>query len=92
METAEDIVVELGGALAGMRDSVSVAQGQPVVAPKILTDEEHQALEILGYEPTDLDGLMRFSPWSIAKLSQILVALELKNAITNENGFYLRLA
>jgi len=92
VETAEDIVVELGGALAGMRDRVSDVQGQPVVAPKILTDEERQALEILGYEPADLDELMRFSPWSVAKLSQILVALELKNAITNENGFYLRLA
>ncbi|HIG67655.1 MAG TPA: hypothetical protein EYQ44_07550 [Porticoccaceae bacterium] len=63
----------------------------PPVASKILTDEEHQALEILGYEPIVLDELMHFSPWSVAKLSQILVALELKNTIANENGFYQRL-
>ncbi|MFM1604366.1 MAG: hypothetical protein ACKJRM_06245, partial [Porticoccaceae bacterium] len=61
------------------------------VMAKILTDEEQQVLEILGYEPIDLDGLMRFSPWSVAKLSQILVALELKNTVANDNGFYQRL-
>ena len=91
VETAADIIVELGGALAGMRDSLSTHDNSPSVAPKILTDEEYQALGILGYEPIDLDGLMHFSPWSVAKLSQILVALELKNTIVNENGFYQRL-
>lgn len=91
VETAADIVVELGGALAGMRGSISSAQSQPSVMAKRLTEEELQVLEILGYEPIDLDGLMRFSPWPIAKLSQILVALELKDIIANENGFYLRL-
>jgi predicted Rossmann fold nucleotide-binding protein DprA/Smf involved in DNA uptake len=91
VETAADIIAELGGALAGMRDSISKPHSSPSVAAKILTDEEHQALGILGYEPIDLDGLMHFSPWSVARLSQILVALELKNIIVNENGFYQRL-
>tara|TARA_B100000795_G_scaffold255821_1_gene227789 strand:+ start:861 stop:1994 length:1134 start_codon:yes stop_codon:yes gene_type:complete len=91
VETAADIVAELGGALAGMKNSISAAQDQSSVMAKILTDEEQQVLEILGYEPIDLDGLMRFSPWSVAKLSQILVALELKNTVANDNGFYQRL-
>jgi predicted Rossmann fold nucleotide-binding protein DprA/Smf involved in DNA uptake len=42
----------------------------------------------VNYEPIDLDGLMGFSPWPVAKLSQILAALELKSTVANENGFY----
>jgi predicted Rossmann fold nucleotide-binding protein DprA/Smf involved in DNA uptake len=57
-----------------------------------LDQQEDDLLKILGFDPVDLDSLGRETNLPIARLSELLVGLELKGIICNENGFYQRLA
>jgi predicted Rossmann fold nucleotide-binding protein DprA/Smf involved in DNA uptake len=54
----------------------------------LLSDEESQLLELLDYQPLLVDELV--TPWSMDKLSQLLIALELKGAIVSEQGYFSR--
>ena len=89
-EKADDIVIELKGALAGLRDHLPPANIESALAVDF--DEDQRALlAIIGFDPIDLDSLSRASNWPAEKLSQALVCLELCRAIDNNNGFYQRL-
>jgi len=48
-------------------------------------------LDLMGFELVDLETLIERSQWSVTKLLQMLISLELRNAIANENGCYQRL-
>lgn len=88
VESADDIISELGGALAGVAAAV---QETPLKKP-ILDEQETQLLTALGFEPVDLDSLAQNTNLPIEKLAELLISLELKGIICNENGFYQRLA
>jgi predicted Rossmann fold nucleotide-binding protein DprA/Smf involved in DNA uptake len=45
----------------------------------------------LGFDPKDMDSLVTEGLFSIADLSRLLVALEIKGLIESQNGFYQRL-
>ena len=89
-EKADDIVIELKGALAGLRERLPQVNVES--AFEVDFDEDQRALlAIIGFDPIDLDSLSRASNWPAEKLSQTLVCLELCRAIDNNNGFYQRL-
>ena len=87
VETAKDIVGELGGALAGVASGTQ--DGLPL-AP-LLDKQESALLEILGFEPVALDRLSQETQLPAQTLSQLLISLELKGIVCSENGFYQRL-
>jgi len=55
-----------------------------------LSGDEIQVLEQMGYEVCCIDQLSVQSGFSIAELSQILVALELKGVVEQREGGYIK--
>ena len=51
--------------------------------------DEAQLLDILDYEPIQIDELD--TPWPMDKLLQLLIALELKGVVVSEQGHYSRI-
>lgn len=89
MQEAEDIITELAGALAGLNESIS--QPLSVRVEQDFDNNEQALLDLMGFELVDLETLIERSQWSVTKLLQMLISLELRNAIANENGCYQRL-
>ena len=89
MQEAEDIITELAGALAGLNASVS--QVLSVRVEQDFDNEEQALLDLMGFELVDLETLIERSHWSVTKLLQMLISLELRNVVANENGCYQRL-
>jgi len=87
VETAADIIAELAGPLAGLQDSLPQPPAATVAAT--LDTEETHLLNQLGFEASDRDSLSTHFP--AEKLSQLLISLELKGVISNEDGLYQRL-
>lgn len=84
VETAKDIVAELGGALAGVECSAKEA-----LRPSAeLNQQESGLLAIMGFESVTLDCLSQATELPAETLSQLLVGLELKGIVCQENGFY----
>ena len=54
-----------------------------------LSQEEAQLLDMLDYEPIQIDELD--TPWPMDKLLQLLIALELKGVVVSEQGHYSRI-
>lgn len=98
VESGDDIVSELGGALAGVADEAgtlganigSAARSIPA-EPSALNQQESKLLKMLGFEPMDIDTLSQDHGVPVETLSELLIGLELKGIICNENGFYQRL-
>ena len=82
VEQAANIVTELAGALAGLIENLHAVD---------FDEDQRLLLDIIGFDPVDLDTLSRASMWPAEKLSQTLVRLELCHAIDNNNGYYQRL-
>jgi len=95
VESTAEIVAEIAGPLASYGEkykelcALSTDNTQSPSAPPVaLTDEESQLLEMLGFDPILVDQLN--TPWPMEKLSQLLVSLELKEVIINEQGYFQR--
>ena len=89
VETADDIISELGGMLAYK------AQGTEQIAmpnsTSALDDTTRRILDKLGFDPTDLDTLMARTQLAPAVLSGLLVQLELEGWVEQRAGMYTRL-
>ena len=89
VETADDIINELGGMLAYK------AQGTEQIATpnstSALDDTASRILDKLGFDPTDLDSLMARTQLAPAVLSGLLVQLELEGWVEQRAGMYTRL-
>jgi len=89
VETADDIINELGGMLAYK------AQGTEQIAASSSTssldDTARRVLDKLGFDPTDLDTLMARTQLAPAALSGLLVQLELEGWVEQRAGMYTRL-
>jgi DNA processing protein len=93
VERAEEIVEQLKGSLAGLALTASSTK-TPALSSTLepqLDDDEQRLLLRLGYEPTDMDSLITDGSFSVAELSRLLVALEIKGLIESQNGLYQRL-
>lgn len=87
VESVTDIVDELRGPLGVL--SEQLAKAEPVRQLPELSLEETKLLELMGYDPILIDDI--HSPWSMEQLSQLLVSLEIKGVISNQQGYYQRL-
>ena len=82
VESADDIVEQLGGLLAGFHQAVTLDkeavlnQGAPGLTPV-----EKQALDTLGYEPALIDQLIQRSELVIDELMAALITLEIKGLV-----------
>lgn len=88
VEAADDIISELGGAIAGIAQTT---QDMPLNQP-VIDQQETALLKALGFDPVDLNSLSQDTSLPVERLSELLIGLELKGIICNENGFYHRLA
>ena len=98
VETAAELVAELSGPLAryGELRADSADNSSPesqslleINSMDELTAEESALLDMLGFDPLQIDDLN--TPWPMDKLLQLLIALELKELISNEQGYFQRL-
>lgn len=84
VETAADIVEQLGGLLA-YKDCEASAPPTPAYS-----EEEESVLRQLGFDPLDLDTLVARTGMTASLLSRVLVNLELQVAIASHNGRFSR--
>jgi DNA processing protein len=89
VETAEDIVAQLGGILAFK--AVEAGAG-PVAAALPVSPEASQVLAALGHDPADVDLLVARTRLPVAGLTAALVELELAGRVEHRDGQYSRLA
>lgn len=89
VETADEVVAELGGALGGFGEAIVKQQSKK--SKLDLDKTQIELLDILSFDPVSLDTLVELSKWPIGKLAPVLVSLELSGFIANDNGFYQRL-
>lgn len=86
VETAQDVVEELG-ALAGFAAQARVLHaGAPATAGAPLTAAHQQVLDALGYDPADIDALVERSGLTPQAISSILLALELRGLVLPDGG------
>jgi len=89
VETADDIINELGGMLAYKAQRTE--QIEAPISTSALDDTASRVLEKLGFDPTDLDTLMARTQLAPAALSGLLVQLELEGWVEQRAGMYNRL-
>lgn len=83
VETADDIVAQLGGLLAFKRaESGAETEQQP--------PEQSLLLDAMGFDPVDMDRLIARTGLPVSAINQQLVTLELAGRVENRNGLYLR--
>jgi DNA processing protein len=83
VESAADIVDQLGGILSYLEPEKTDL--------KVPESTHSKLLEAMGFDPVDMDTLVRRTGFTVAELSRDLVELELEGVIVNNNGFYDRL-
>ena len=88
VETAEDIVVQLGGMLAFKR-AEALAAAEPTQAT--VSVEATQVLAALGHDPADVDILAARTGLPVAGLTGALVELELAGRVEHRDGRYFPL-
>jgi DNA processing protein len=85
VETAQDILEELGGLLPA-------ATRNPVTKNAKAKDSDFALLNHLGFDPVDMDTLRARCGLTVAELSAMLLALELEGHIsTLPGGLYQRI-
>ena len=87
VESVTEIVDELHGPLGAL--SEQLAKAEPVKQSPELSPEETELLELMGYDPILIDDI--HSPWPTDQLSQLLVSLEIKGVISNQQGYFQRM-
>jgi len=93
VETAQDIMDELGALAAALDRGVTTASpsGSRETTPQL--DEDYaQLLESIGFENTSIDMLVKTTHLTPAEVSSMLLQLEMNGYIAaNPGGFYNRL-
>ena len=91
VETTAELVEEIVGPLSSYGEKYKSLISAPLEKPTVdkLNDEESQLLDMLDYEPLQIDELD--TPWPMDKLLQLLIALELKGIIVSEQWYYTRI-
>lgn len=84
VETADDIIEELG-ALAGFM-AAPVAAATRSMMPVVEDAREARLLELLGHDPVDMDTLIQRSGLTAAAVSSMLLAMELRGLVEAQPG------
>lgn len=82
VETAQDIVTELGGGLAYLKEQAAnnTLQNSP----------QHWLLEHLGFDPVSLDTLVSRSEAPVEQVTSELLGLELEGLVSQRGGLFYR--
>lgn len=88
VETARDIVEQLGGYLGYQNDLFATSQE----ASLELSEKERHILDALGHDPADLDTLADNSHLDVGELSALLIGLQLKGAVAETAAGFERTA
>lgn len=84
VETADHIIEELGAGLASL---IETAVEQPTeTANTALSDEYHELLNAMGFDPVTTDQLVEMTRFSAAEISSMLLLMELQGLVTSEAG------
>ncbi len=89
VETADDIINELGGMLAYKAEGAEQTETPDTISQ--LDGTSKQILEALGFDPADLDTLIADTQLAAATLSAQLVQLELEGWVEQRSGLYSRI-
>ena len=85
--TVMDIMEELQGWLPMVEEKVCEGENHG----QLLEPVEQELLNLLGFDPANLDLLQNRSQWPMAELMASLTSLELKGLVENQGGIYTRL-
>jgi len=91
LEGVANLAGELGNALQNrLHTPISTAVTGPTPVPD-LPDPDYQRLwEALGHDPTGMDSLIERSGLTAAKLSSMLLLMELQGSVSSAHGRYSR--
>ncbi len=85
VESAQDIVDQLGGMLAYIEE-------QSGCSGAVVKEENGLLLDAMGFDPVDIDTLVERTELSISSLNRQLMSLELEGLVASSNGRYHRLS
>lgn len=88
METAEDLVNELGGLLAFKQRELK--QHEPLLDKVKLTPEERRLLDALGHDPVGVEQLVERLGDQVGVVTGSLIALEIKGLVAQTPYGYQR--
>ncbi len=91
VETADDILEELGNHLSTPVLKVETKKNDPEINPdqQLALDPDHQKLlKCLNYEPASIDELVNRSTFKAAEIASMLLILELEGAVVSKDGLY----
>ena len=77
VETADDIISELGPLVGGLRAAV----GDPIEKGSAVSEEDSRFLEQLGPDPTDVDTLVERTGLTPEAISSMLLDMELRGLV-----------
>jgi len=88
VETAEDIIEELGISAAGGSAAAEAAASAKEQKIDALEDAERRLLELIPYHPLHIDEIVRLSGADAARAGAYLISLELKGLVCQLPGKY----
>ena len=88
VETAEDIIEELGISAAGGSAAAEAAASAKEQKIDALEDAERRLLELIPYHPLHIDEIVRLSGADAARAGAYLISLELKGLVRQLPGKY----
>lgn len=87
VETADDIVEELGGIIASLAATIEQNPDRPTEQPAPTLDSDYRRLlEMMGWDPVDIDTLMKRTGLTTDELSSMLLILELEERVEPLTG------
>jgi DNA processing protein len=91
VETANDILEELGALLPQFKPGAAVIPPEPAAEKKL--DPDHQKLlKCLAYEPAPIDELVNRSGFTASEVASMLLILELEGSVASDGGLYSRVS
>jgi DNA processing protein len=87
VESAQDVIEELGALLGSLAPGASSEASRPTPEPERLDDPEYQRLmSALGYDPVSVDELITRSGLTAEAVSSMLLLLELDGHVSSAPG------
>jgi len=87
VETADDIVEELGGMIAGLAATIEQKPARAdESAARTIDSDYRRLLETMGWDPVDIDTLMKRTGLTTDELSSMLLILELEGRVEPLTG------
>lgn len=86
VETAADILEELGPLLEGLASTAETSPAQPMSTYRLPDTEYQQLLDQIGFDPVPIDMLIQRTGLTADAVSSMLLLLELEGHVTSLTG------